>query len=163
MTQAIAVRGGATNGIRFALGFGGVLAIVVGALILLWPAKTAMIVTAIVAVYAIIAGIVYATGGIFSKTRGGWARVGLIVLGVLFIGAGIVAFANTAKTPLEDADRADVDERDVAVGAQDDVARVQVGVEDAPHGDLREDRVDERAAEELGVRELDAVVELFRE
>lgn len=98
MTQIITVRGDAGSGIRFALGFGGVLAIVVGALVLLWPGKTAMVVTAIIAIYAIVAGIVYATGGIVSKTRGGWARVGLIALGVLFIAAGIVAFANLSQT-----------------------------------------------------------------
>jgi hypothetical protein len=37
---------------------------------------------------------VYAGLGIFSKTKGGWSRVGHIVLGILFIIAGIVAFLN---------------------------------------------------------------------
>lgn len=83
-----------TNGIRTALGIGGVLAVVVGILILAWPGKTAMVVTAIIAVYAVAAGLVYAGLGIFSKGKGGWARIGHILLGVLFIIAGIVAFAN---------------------------------------------------------------------
>lgn len=84
----------AVNGIRTALGVGGLLALIVGVLILVWPGKTASVVTAIIAIYAIAAGLVYAGLGIFSKTKGGWARVGHIVLGLLFIIAGIVMFAN---------------------------------------------------------------------
>lgn len=88
----------AVNGIRTALGIGGVLAIIVGILILVWPGRTAMVVTAIIAIYAVAAGLVYAGLGIFSKTKGGWARIGHILLGVLFIIAGIVAFLNLGAT-----------------------------------------------------------------
>ncbi|MDE0545585.1 HdeD family acid-resistance protein [Microbacterium sp. C7(2022)] len=84
----------AVNGIRTALGVGGILAVIVGVLILVWPGKTASVVTAIIAIYAIAAGLVYAGLGIFSKTKGGWARVGHIALGLLFIIAGIIMFAN---------------------------------------------------------------------
>ena len=86
------------SGIRTAIGVGGVLAVIVGILILVWPGRTAMVATAIIAIYAIAAGIVYAALGIFAKGTGGWARVGYIVLGILFIIAGIVAFANLAQT-----------------------------------------------------------------
>lgn len=88
----------AVNGIRTALGVGGVLAVIVGILILAWPGKTAMVVTAIIAIYAIVAGLVYAGLGIFSKNRGGWSRVGHIALGILFIIAGVVAFLNLSQT-----------------------------------------------------------------
>ncbi|GAA5197675.1 HdeD family acid-resistance protein [Microbacterium jejuense] len=88
----------AVNGIRTALGIGGVLALIVGILILVWPGKTAAVVTAIIAIYAIAAGLVYAGLGIFSKTKGGWARVGHIVLGILFIIAGVVALFNLAAS-----------------------------------------------------------------
>ena len=84
----------AVNGIRTALGVGGVLAVIVGILILVWPGKTAAVVAAIIAIYAIAAGLVYAGLGIFSKTKGGWARVGHILLGILFIIAGVVALFN---------------------------------------------------------------------
>ena len=84
----------AVNGIRTALGIGGVIALIVGILILVWPGKTAAVVTAIIAIYAIAAGLVYAGLGIFTKGRGGWSRIGHIVLGLLFIVAGIVAFLN---------------------------------------------------------------------
>jgi uncharacterized membrane protein HdeD (DUF308 family) len=84
----------AVNGIRTALGVGGVVALIVGILILVWPGKTAAVVTIILAIYAIVAGLVYAGLGIFSRTRGGWSRVGHIVLGILFIIAGILMFTN---------------------------------------------------------------------
>ena len=98
MSTASPAEKSAVNGIRTALGIGGVLALIVGILILVWPGRTAMVVTAIIAIYAIAAGLVYAGLGIFSKTKGGWARVGHIALGVLFIIAGIVAFANLGAT-----------------------------------------------------------------
>jgi uncharacterized membrane protein HdeD (DUF308 family) len=88
----------AVNGIRTALGIGGVIALVVGVLILVWPLKTAAVGTAIIAVYAIATGLVYAGMAIFSRTRGGWARVGFIVLGLLFIAAGIIALVNLTDT-----------------------------------------------------------------
>lgn len=92
-TQSAAAKS-AVNGIRTAIGIGGALAVVVGILILVWPGKTAAVVVAIIAIYAIIAGLAYAGLGVFSKTKGGWARVGHIVLGVLFIIAGILALLN---------------------------------------------------------------------
>ncbi|GAA5208975.1 HdeD family acid-resistance protein [Microbacterium kyungheense] len=98
MSTASEAEKSAVNGIRTALGIGGVLAVIVGVLILVWPGKTAAVVTAIIAIYAIAAGLVYAGLGIFSKTKGGWARVGHIVLGILFIIAGVVALFNLAAS-----------------------------------------------------------------
>lgn len=98
MTTASSVEKSATNGIRTALGVGGVLSVILGILILVWPGKTAMVVTAIIAIYAIAAGLVYAGLGIFAAGKGGWSRVGHIVLGVLFVIAGIVAFMNLGAT-----------------------------------------------------------------
>lgn len=88
----------AVNGVRTALGIAGVLSLIVGILILVWPGRTAMVVTAIIAIYAIVGGLVYAGLGIFSKSMGAWARIGHIILGLLFIAAGIVAFFNLAQT-----------------------------------------------------------------
>ena len=98
MSTASEAEKSAVNGIRTALGVGGVLALIVGILILVWPGKTAAVVTAIIAIYAIAAGLVYAGLGIFSRTKGGWARVGHIVLGILFIIAGVVALFNLGQT-----------------------------------------------------------------
>ena len=97
-TQYAAADTSAVNGIRTALGIGGVLAVIVGVLILVWPGKTAMVVAAIIAIYAIAAGLVYAGLGIFSRTKGGWSRVGHIALGIIFIIAGVVAFVNLGAT-----------------------------------------------------------------
>jgi uncharacterized membrane protein HdeD (DUF308 family) len=98
MSTASEAEKSAVTGIRTALGIGGVLAVIVGVLILVWPGKTAAVVTAIIAIYAIAAGLVYAGLGIFSKTKGGWARVDHIVLGILFIIAGVVALFNLAAS-----------------------------------------------------------------
>ncbi|WP_194408629.1 HdeD family acid-resistance protein [Microbacterium cremeum] len=98
MSTESAAAKSAVNGIRTALGVGGVLAVIVGILILVWPGKTAAVVAAIIAIYAIAAGLVYAGLGIFSKTKGGWARVGHILLGILFIIAGVVALFNLTAT-----------------------------------------------------------------
>lgn len=86
------------NAVRIALGIGGVLALITGIVILVWPGRSAMVVAAIVASYAIATGLAYAGLGIFSKTKGGWSRIGHILLGVLFIVSGIVAFANLGAT-----------------------------------------------------------------
>lgn len=98
MSAESAAEKSAVNGIRTALGVGGVLAVIAGILILVWPGQTAMVVTAIIAIYAIAAGLVYAGLGIFSKDKGGWARLGHIALGILFIIAGVVALFNLGQT-----------------------------------------------------------------
>lgn len=101
MTTATSTDKAAVNGVRIALGIGGALALIVGLLILIWPDKTAVFVTAaIIAIYAIAGGLVYAGLGIFSKAMGGWARVGHIVLGIVFVIAGIIAFSNLRLTAL---------------------------------------------------------------
>ncbi|MGM7670386.1 HdeD family acid-resistance protein [Microbacterium sp. A93] len=86
------------NGIRTALGVGGLLALIVGILILVWPGKSAIIVAAIIAIYALVSGLVYACLGIFSKGMRTWPRIGHVVLGAVFIIAGIVAFMNLSQT-----------------------------------------------------------------
>ncbi|MFT4229615.1 MAG: DUF308 domain-containing protein [Microbacterium sp.] len=88
----------AVNGVRAAFGVGGVIALIVGILILAWPGKTAAVVAAVIAIYAIAGGLVYAAVGIFSRSVGGWARVGHVFLGVVFIAAGVAAFINLTAT-----------------------------------------------------------------
>ena len=90
----------ATNGVRTALGIAGVVTLIAGILILVWPGQTAAVVTGILAFYTIAAGLVYAALGVFTKDRSGWGRIGYLFLGVLFIVAGIVAFANLTETKL---------------------------------------------------------------
>lgn len=80
--------------IRIALIVSGVVALIAGIVLLVWPVKSAVIVTGIFASYLVIAGLVYIGLGIFSPKKGGWARVGHIALGLLYIVAGVIAFAN---------------------------------------------------------------------
>lgn len=91
MTTAAGAEKAAVNGIRTALGVGGVLAFLAGLIILIWPDKAAAVTAIIVAIYLVVAGLIYAGLGIFSKQKGGWARVGHILLGVLFVIAGVLA------------------------------------------------------------------------
>ena len=82
--------------LRVTLAISGIVALIAGIVVLVWPGKSAVIVTGILAAYLIIAGIVYVGLGIFSGKGGGWARVGHIALGLLYIVAGVIAFANLA-------------------------------------------------------------------
>ncbi|HWK77584.1 MULTISPECIES: HdeD family acid-resistance protein [unclassified Microbacterium] len=82
--------------IRVTLAVSGAIALIAGIVVLAWPLKTAFIVTGIIASYLVIAGLVYIGLGIFSGKKGGWARIGHIVLGLLYIVAGVVAFTNLA-------------------------------------------------------------------
>lgn len=90
MSETIAVPKGA----RLALIVGGLAAIVFGVAILVWPTKVAVAITAIIAVYAIIAGVVYIALGFFSRGVRLGGRIGHIVLGLLFVIAGIYAFSS---------------------------------------------------------------------
>jgi uncharacterized membrane protein HdeD (DUF308 family) len=76
----------------------GVIALIAGAVILIWPVKSAIAITVLVAIYTLVAGIVNIALGIASKTLGGWTRAGLVVLGLLFVAAGVLAFANLGST-----------------------------------------------------------------
>ncbi|MFY9712166.1 MAG: DUF308 domain-containing protein [Microbacterium sp.] len=81
--------------IRITLAISGVLALLAGLVLLIWPIKSAVIITGIFASYLIIAGLVYIGLGIFSGNKG-WARIGHFALGLLYIVAGVIAFTNLA-------------------------------------------------------------------
>lgn len=83
-----------TNGIRAAFGVSGLLALVIGVVILVWPVKTAVVVAGIIATWAVIAGVVNLAVGIFSRKLRGWPRVGYLALGLVFLAAAVLAFAN---------------------------------------------------------------------
>lgn len=87
-----------TNGIRTALGIVGVMALVVGVLILVAPLKTASVITAFIALYALVSGLVYAGIGIFSTGLSGASRLWNTILGVVFVISGIIAFSQLGTT-----------------------------------------------------------------
>lgn len=86
------------DGLRVALGVGGLIAVVLGLLVLFAPAPSlkgaAGVTAALVAVYAIITGVVYLGSAIFSSAQGGWARTGHILLGLLYIAGGVIMMTN---------------------------------------------------------------------
>lgn len=84
--------------IRVALAISGAIALIAGIVLLVWPGKTLVLVTGIIASYLVIAGIVYVGLGLFSGKKGGWARAGHIVLGLLYIVAGVIGFLNLQQT-----------------------------------------------------------------
>ncbi|WP_449408225.1 HdeD family acid-resistance protein [Microbacterium maritypicum] len=84
--------------IRITLAVSGVIALLTGIVLLVWPGKSLGVITGIFAVYLVIAGLVYIGLGFFSAAKGGWARVGHIVLGLLYIVAGVIAFTNLRET-----------------------------------------------------------------
>lgn len=88
--------------LRTIMGIGGLVALVVGVLILFNPvgSGTAImtVVTAILAAYMVVAGLVFIGSMIFSKTMSGWRRVGNAVLGLLYLIVGIIVFGNLENT-----------------------------------------------------------------
>ncbi|MFE6733628.1 HdeD family acid-resistance protein [Microbacterium sp. NPDC057650] len=96
MSDALSEAKGFVKSVRVFLAVSGAIALIAGLVLLIWPGKSAVIVTAIIAAYLIIAGLVYIALGIFSKEKGGWARVGHVVLGLIYIVAGVIAFTNLA-------------------------------------------------------------------
>ncbi|ALX66951.1 HdeD family acid-resistance protein [Microbacterium sp. XT11] len=98
MSEALSAAKSAFSAIRISLAVSGAIALIAGIMLLVWPVKSAIIVTGIVATYLIIAGVVYAGLGVFSSSKGGWARAGHIVLGLLYIVAGVIAFTNLQAT-----------------------------------------------------------------
>ena len=94
MSEAVAGAKSLVKSLRVFLAVSGVIALIAGLVMLVWPVKTAFVLTGIIAAYLIVAGVVYVGLGIFSAGKSGWARLGHILLGVLYIVAGIIAFTN---------------------------------------------------------------------
>lgn len=94
MSEAVADAKSLVKSIRVFLAVSGVIALIAGIVMLVWPVKTAFVLTGIIAAYLIVAGIVYVGLGIFSAGKSGWARIGHIALGLLYIVAGVIAFTN---------------------------------------------------------------------
>ncbi|GGF37977.1 hypothetical protein GCM10010922_11600 [Microbacterium sorbitolivorans] len=86
------------QGLRTAILVSSIVAIVFGLVMLIWPVKSAYAVTIVIGIYAIIAGLLQLASGITAKTLSTWPRIGLIVLGLLFLVSGIVALANLAES-----------------------------------------------------------------
>lgn len=86
------------KGARLALLIGGLAAVGFGIAVLVWPTKAAVALTGVIAVYAIVAGIVYAAIGLFSKELGAGGRIGHVILGILYVVAGAYAFGSLQQS-----------------------------------------------------------------
>lgn len=87
----------ALKAIKLWLGISGVIALITGIVIVAWPGQSAIALTIVLAVYALIAGVVYIVTAIFGSGSG-WLRVGHALAGIVFIVAAIVAFMNPAAS-----------------------------------------------------------------
>lgn len=94
MTDSLSAEKSVVGSLRAFLAISGVVALLAGIAMLIWPDKVAVTLTAILGAYLIVAGVVYIGLGIFGSGKGGWARVGHIALGLLYIVAGVIAFSN---------------------------------------------------------------------
>lgn len=94
MSEVISEAKSLGRSVRTFLAITGVLALLAGLVMLIWPLKAAFAMTAIIATYLIVGGIFYVAIGLFGAAKNGWARVGHVLLGLLYIVAGIVAFVN---------------------------------------------------------------------
>ncbi|MBM7504759.1 HdeD family acid-resistance protein [Agromyces aurantiacus] len=88
----------AVNTIRVALGVTGVVALIIGIFITFWPQKSAVVLTVLLGIYFVIAGLAYVGLGIFSKGISGGARALDIILGVLFVIGGVLMLANPTES-----------------------------------------------------------------
>ncbi|KAA0918444.1 HdeD family acid-resistance protein [Dietzia sp. ANT_WB102] len=86
------------NPFRAALLISGLIALGFGIAVLVWPVKTALAVTGVLAVYAIAAGIVYITVAFIARWQSTGSRIGHSLLGLLFILAGVYAFASLRES-----------------------------------------------------------------
>lgn len=84
--------------VRTLIGLSGVVTLIVGVLILVWPGRTAAVVAGVIAAYTLVAGIVWAAIALFGAGRGAWWRIGHLLLGAAFVVVAILAFANLRAT-----------------------------------------------------------------
>ncbi len=88
----------ASRSTRVALMVGGVVGVLFGIAVLSWPTKAAVAVTMLIAAWALVAGLTYVFMSIFAKEMGVGARIGHVLLGLLYIVAGIVAFSELQQS-----------------------------------------------------------------
>ncbi|GAA2023404.1 hypothetical protein GCM10009819_02670 [Agromyces tropicus] len=88
----------AVNSIRVALGVTGVIALIIGVFITFWPKNSAVVLTVMLAIYFLIAGLAYVGLGLFSRGITGGARALDIILGILFVIGAILMFSNPTES-----------------------------------------------------------------
>lgn len=92
--------GSAVTIVRIALGVVGLVALAVGILMTVSPAKTATALAWLLGIYWIIAGLSYVAVGVFGKGMRTGARVLDIILGVLMVVAGVVVVTSPSESAI---------------------------------------------------------------
>jgi uncharacterized membrane protein HdeD (DUF308 family) len=82
------------NAIRTAVGILGVLGVVLGLALVVWPGKSLVVLAAIVGAYFVLAGVVRIALGIFSREVSGGFRVLNLLFGILLVLGGVIALRN---------------------------------------------------------------------
>jgi uncharacterized membrane protein HdeD (DUF308 family) len=89
---------GVINALRAAFGVLGVVALVLGVVLLFWPTKTVAAVAIFLGIYFVIAGAIRLAVGIFSRGIPGADRTLDIFVGILLLVGGIFALRNVATS-----------------------------------------------------------------
>lgn len=77
---------------------GGLVAGLIGIAVLAWPTKTAVVVTTLIAVWAVLAGLTYVWISLSAKELGAGGRIGHLFLGLIYLVAGIFAFSELQQS-----------------------------------------------------------------
>lgn len=86
----------AINGVRAAFGIAGIVAVVLGIVLLVWPGHTLGALTIIFGIYFIVSGVARLAIGIFSHGLNGGLRTLNILFGILLLLGGIIALRDVA-------------------------------------------------------------------
>jgi uncharacterized membrane protein HdeD (DUF308 family) len=96
MSQTVVVT--ITRSTRMGLMIGSAVAVLFGIAILVWPTKTAVAVTALIAVWAAVAGVTFVLVSISAKGTSTGSRIGHLLLGLLYLVAAAFAFSELHQT-----------------------------------------------------------------
>jgi uncharacterized membrane protein HdeD (DUF308 family) len=86
------------TGIRIAIAIGGICALVLGVLVLVWPESTLTLVAILLGLYFLISGAIRVVRGVFTAGATAGSRVLNIALGLLMVILGILAIKNPVNT-----------------------------------------------------------------
>ncbi|MDN5978477.1 HdeD family acid-resistance protein [Acidipropionibacterium jensenii] len=89
---------GLGEGTRRFIAVAGLLAALSGVAILVWPGHAWKAITVVMAIYAVLAGLVYVIGAVVGKSLGTGGRIGHGLLGLLYVIAGCFAFGQLSRT-----------------------------------------------------------------
>lgn len=88
------------NSLRVGLGLSGLVAVIIGIIVLVMPQATLTAIALLFGIYFLIAGVVNVAIGIFARSLSAFARILDVVFGIMLIIVGVVAMKNVEMTLL---------------------------------------------------------------